>query len=161
MVFTFDSELRKAASIITGTITVGSLLMAITVAEGAGTVFLLLQSLLLGLITAAIMTATYVVSIDKSHGTILKSMGALNLVSNRRYPISEFQGVGIVTAGRSSSFGGSVTVYSVQLIGRENIKLPGGNTNRNDILVTAQQVSEYLSLPLDKTPRMGFFGKRL
>lgn len=161
MVFTFDPELRKAVSIIAGTITAGSLLMAVTVAEGGGVIFLLLLSLLLGLVTATIMTAKYVVSINKSDGIILKSVGALNLMSNKQYPITEFQGIGIVTAGRSSSYGGSETVYSVQLIGRENIKLPGGNTNRHEILAIAKRVSEYLLLPLDETPRIGFFGKRL
>ena len=161
MEFSINFAARTAIGLLTGTMALASFLMCVTVAEGGAIAFLLLITLVLAIVSAAVFTATNRVVVDKESKRVEKTLGALVFSNTQRYRFSDFTAVGIVTGGRSSAQGGAVTVYSVQLIGKENVKLPPGLTDLEEILSSAQQVAEYMSLPLDEKPKMGFFGKRL
>lgn len=161
MIFSIDFAARNAIGFLTTVMSLTALFMCITVAEGGGIIFLLLFSLLLALLSAAIFTANYVVSLDRDNIRVIKSFGALGLNKTQRYQLGDFNGVGIMMAGRPAAKGGSTTIYYIQLIGRENIKLPGGLTHLDEIVSSAKKVADYLSLPFEEKPKMGFFGKRL
>ena len=161
MIFSIDFSARNAIGFLTTVMALTALFMCITVAEGGGIIFLLLFSLLLALISSAIFSADYLVSLDKDNALITKSFGALGLDRKQQYQLADFNEVGIMMAGRPAAKGGSTTIYYVQLIGKENVKLPGGLTDLDEIISSAQTVADYLSLPFDEKPKMGFFGKRL
>jgi hypothetical protein len=150
-----------AVGIITGAMALSSLVMCLTVAQGGGVGFLLLFTLSLAVVSGAAFTAKYEVALDVRGKSVKKTVGALNLVWNEQYALRDFRAVGIVTGGRSAAGGGSTTVYSVQMVGKTNVKLPGGSSDRDSILSSAKEVADYVSLPLDDEPRMGFFGARI
>ncbi len=150
-----------AIGILIAAMAAAVLFMAVTVAEGGGIVFLILLGLTLALVGAAAFTAQHRVTINAKSATVVNTYGALNVRVSKRYNASDFRSVGIMMAARSAAAGGAETVYYVQLVGATNLKLPGGTTDLEAALFRAREVARYLSLPLDASPKMGFFGKRL
>lgn len=161
MEFSINFAARKAIGLLTAIMALTALFMCVTVAEGAGIAFLLLFASALAVVSIAVFTATNVVIVDKEKQTVEKRFGAIVFSRNQRYRFSDFSGVGIMMAGRDAAQGGAITVYFAQLLGKTNLKLPAGSTNKAEILSRAKEVAEYMSLPLDENPGMGFFGKRL
>jgi len=161
MEFSPDPRLQRAAGVIAGAIALTSLLMCVTVAEGGGTLFLALLAAALALVAGAAFSARHTVRVDVGKAAVHVALGTLNLDWSRRYPLGDFRAVGIVSGGRSSASGGATAVYWVQLIGKRNLKLPGGSSDRREIVSVAREVAEFAALPLIEEPRIGFFGARL
>ena len=160
MEFNADSSIQKVVAIGAAVISFSSLTMLFA-ASGAGAFFVLLMTVATGVIAAGAWKYQHHVSVSKTTGQIQATRGTLGMIQKQRFRLSEFSAVGIVTAGRSSSGGGATSVYSVQLIGKTNVSLPGGGTDLNAVSQEAEALADYLEIPFERKPAIGFFGRRL
>ena len=53
------------------------------------------------------------------------------------------------------------TRFFVQLLGSKNLNIPGTSSNKEAIVSLAEDVGDYLSLPVEKEPKFVFFQMRL
>lgn len=123
--------------------------------------------LLFGIGGAALVAAGVVawsfrhsVRLDRHAGQVEKTIETRMWKRVERHPLGRFHGVGIGMAGDGGSYK-SGTRYLLQLLGPRNVNLPGTTADKDRILELAQQVGEYLGLPVDAEPRMVFFRSRL
>lgn len=129
--------------------------------EGAP-IWLSPAGLLLLFLSVISFTFRKIVRIDKRTGKIEKCLSCLLWRKTQLYSISEFTGIGIGMAGTSSATFDirGKSVYFLQLLGARNLSIPGMTNNKEAMISLAEQVGEYLNLPVEKTPRIVFFQSR-
>ena len=109
------------------------------------------MSLLLFGISAAAFTYSNVVRIDKQRNLVEKITKALFWEKRQIRMASNFRGVGIATAG-----GGPGNVqYFIQLLGSKNINIPGFDPDYEDVLRVAEDIGQFLTLPVNEKPKIG------
>jgi len=97
------------------------------------------------------------VTIDPDAGLVSQATGCLGWSDSKVWFANGFRSVGIGMATRSSPQGGASTSYFVQLLGPENVNLPGRVGNLDRCLERAREVAGTLGLALDERPRTALF----
>ena len=146
--------------LIAAFIGVFNLFMFLTFSDRGAPAFLGVLGIILLLISSVAFTYRSSVRIDKRRMLIEKTLGALFWGRTRHFQIHDFQKVGI-TMGSRTNAGGPTTIYFVQLLGLHNLSIPGSSSDFAAILSKARKISQFIDLPVDDSPRMGFFGSRL
>lgn len=101
------------------------------------------------------------VTIDPDTGLVSQATGCLGWSDSKVWFANGFRSVGIGMATRSSQHGVTSASYFVQLLGPENVNLPGRVGNLDRCLERAREVARTLGLALDERPRTVFFKTRL
>ena len=160
MQFTSDRITAVMIGLIAAFIGAFNLLLFLAFADQGAPAFLALLAIILMLVSSVAFTYRSSVRIDKQTMLVEKTLRALCWARTQHFQIQDFQKVGI-TMGSRSSAGGPTTIYFVQLLGLNNLSIPGSSTDLATILSKARKISEFTDLPVDETPRIGFFGGRL
>jgi hypothetical protein len=149
-----------AVGLITGFIGVFNLLFFLTLADQGAPLFLGLLGIIFVMISIAAFTFRKLVRIDKERILVERAIGALLWKQIQFFPIEDFNGIGITKGSRSNKYSGPTTIYFVQLLGRKNVSIPGSSPDLGTILSRARQISGFVNLPIDETPRirMTLFG---
>lgn len=148
-----------AIGLILAFIGVMNLAFGITFIRDQGA-FLVLLGILL--ICGSIASFTYksIVKIDSQTKCVEKTLGALFWSKSKSCNFSDFHKVGITTGTRGGT-GPIRTVYFVQLVGKDNLSIPGMSSDCGKISQKADEIAKMMDLPFDEDPKMGFFGKRI
>ena len=121
---------------------------------------LMVGGFLMGLIGVAAATAGRQVWVDRERDAVDVTTRVGGYRWQRQLRVSSFHSVGLVTGG-SNGQGAARIVYWVQLIGAENLTLPGGDTDLTPMLEKARELAEYASLELEEKPAVAFMRWRL
>ena len=101
------------------------------------------------LISAASFTYSNLVNIDKQGNLVEKITQALFLKKRQIRSVWNFRGVGIFRAGKRK--------YFVKLLGSKNMSIPGIEIRYEDALMKAEDIGQFLNLPVDGKPKFGHF----
>ena len=160
MEFSSTPEVSKAISIGFGTITFIFFYFALFTATGVDSVFLLLIALLFSFAAYSSLKSKYRVVFDADRKYVRKQLQAGVFKRESKFPLRSFNRVGIGIGGRGGT-PASTIVYFIQLLGQNNLKVSISSVNCEEVTADAEALAEFLSLPLDKTPRTVIFSKRL
>ncbi len=160
MEFRSPETMGKAIAILLSAMSLISLYIVFQAPGAAAFMFFLMFTMpcIIGIFAA--LSANTRVSIDNATGSVEKSFRVLGFKHEQHYSLANFNGVGIGIAGRGG-MGASTTVYFVQLLGVENLKVSNMDADLASVRSDARKLAEYASLGLDEEPRTVFFGKRL
>ena len=143
-----------AAGLITGFIGAFNLLFFLTLRDQGAPLFLGLLGIIFIIVSIAAFTFRKLVRIDKERILVERAVGALFWKKIELFPIEDFNGIGITKGSRSGKHSGPTTIYFVQLLGRKNVSIPGSSPDLGAILSRARQISGFVNLPIDETPRI-------
>ena len=160
MEFSFSPEVSKAVSIGFGTISFVFFYYTLFVASGIDSVILLFIALFFAFACYSALKSRYLVTFDSDRKYVRKRFEAGIFKRESRFPIHKFNQVGIGISGRGGT-PSSTIVYFIQLLVQNNLKVSLASVNCEKVTADAEALAEFLSLPLDKTPRTVVFGKRL
>jgi len=160
MEFRSNKLIGIAVGLITGFIGVFNLLMFLTFSDQGAPFFLGLLGIIFIIISVAAFTFRKLVRIDKKRILVERAIRALFWKKIQLFAIEDFNGIGITKGSRGHKYSGPTTIYFVQLLGRENVSIPGSSPDLGTILSRARQISGFVNLPIDETPRirMTLFG---
>ena len=166
MEFHLSRELPNASGFALGLSGAALLFFSIAFHNEGAPVFLGVVGFLLLLLSILCFTFKKIIRMDKRTEKIEETLSMFLWKKQRNYSVSDFTGVGIGMGGRSMSIGtsyypGRRSVYLVQLLGSTNLNIPGTSGNKEAIVSLAEQIGEYLNLPVEKAPRTVFFQTRL
>ncbi len=159
MEFHLDRALPKAAGFVLGLSGAAALFFSIAFAHEGAPVFLGIIGLALLFLSVICFTFKKIVRMDKRAGNVKESISTIFWKKAQSFSIADFTGVGIGTGGHSYNV--TSTRYCVQLLGPKNLNIPGMSSNKEAMISLAEDVGNYLNLPVDKKPKMVFFQKRL
>lgn len=159
MEFHLDRALPNAAGFALGLSSAALLFFSIAFAHEGAPVFLGVIGLVLLFLSIMCFTFKKIMRMDKRAGNIKNSISTFFWKKAQCYSIADFTGVGIGTGGHSYYVTG--TRYCVQLLGSTNLSIPGMSSNKEAIMSLAEEVGNYLNLPVDKEPKKMFFQMRL
>jgi Na+/H+-translocating membrane pyrophosphatase len=159
MEFHLGRDGPNAAGFASGLSSAALLFFSIGFSDEGAPVFLGVIGLALLLVSIMCFTLKIIVRMDNRTGNIEKSISTFFWKKEQSYSIADFTGVGIGTGGES--YTKTSTVYGVQLLGKKNLSLPGMSGNKERVMSLADQVGDYLKLPVDKKPKMAFFRWRI
>ena len=108
------------------------------------------------ILSPAAFTFRKVVRIDKERIQVEQSVKAFFWKQIQLFGVKDFEGVGVTTASNSTKYSGPKIAYFVQLLGRKNVSIPGYSNDLGTILSKARQISEFVNLPIDETPKARF-----
>ena len=160
MQFESSPQTAKAIAIFFASVAFVLLYFVIAVASGAGAVILFLLTVLFSLASYAALNAKYSVTFDSQGSQVEKRFEAIVPILSNQYPVSNFSGVGIGVGGRGG-IGAPTAVYFLQLTGRQNLKVSLTSGSRDQTIIEARALADFLRLPLDETPRTVVFNARL
>ena len=100
------------------------------------------------------------VRIDKDGILVERAIRAFLWKKIQYFSIADFERIGITKGSRGGRYSGPTTIYFVQLLGRKNVSIPGSSPDLGTVLSRAHQISRFVNLPIDETPRirMTLFG---
>ena len=160
MEFSSSPETSKAVSIGFGTVSFVFFYYTFFVASGVDSVILLFIALFFSFACYSALKSKYLVTFDSDRKYVSKRFEAGIFKRESKFPIHSFIQVGIGIGGRGGT-PASTVVYFIQLLGRNNLKVSISSVDCEQVTADAEALAEFLSLPLDKTPRTVVFGKRL
>jgi len=149
-----------AVGVIAGFIGVFNLLFFLTLGDQGAPFFLGLLGIIFIIVSIVAFTFRKLVRIDKERILVERAIRALFWKKIELFGIEEFNGIGITKGSRGHKYSGPTTIYFVQLLGRKNVSIPGSSGDLGAILSRARQISGFVNLPIDETPRirMTLFG---
>ena len=160
--FHLSRELPRSGAFVLAITGTGFLFFSFVSSSGISVLVSLVLSLFSFFLAAILYTFKSTVRMDNRNGTIEKHLSTFIWKKNRKFTIAEFTGVGIGMAGGST--GSGVTSrgrYFIQLLGQTIVNIPGSSSDMKGITELADRIGIYLSLPVDKKPRLPFFQRRM
>ena len=154
MEFRSNKLICIAAGVITGFIGVFNLMLYVTFSDQGAPSFLGVLGGIFIIISITAFTFRKIVRIEKEGVLVERAIGAFFWKKVQLIPVGDFNGIGITTGSRSTTYSGPTTIYFVQLLGRKNISIPGSSPDLDTVLSTARQISGFMNLPIDETPRI-------
>ena len=154
MEFRSDKLIGIAAGLITGFIGVFNLMLFVTFADQGVPFFLGLLGVIFIIVSSAAFTFRKLVRISKEGILVERAIRALFWKKIQLLPIEAFHGIGITKGSRGRIGSGPTTIYCVQLLGRKNVSIPGSSPDLGTVLSRARQISGFVNLPIDETPRI-------
>lgn len=154
MEFRSNKLICIAAGLVTGIIGVFNLMLFVMFSDQGAPFFLGVLGVVFIIISIAAFTFRKVVRIDKDVILVERAINAFFWKKVQLFPVKAFNGIGITTGSRSNKYSGPKTIYFVQLLGRKNVSIPGSSPDLGTVLSTARQISGFVNLPIDETPRI-------
>lgn len=156
MEFTSNKLVGIAVGLVTGIIGIFSLFLFLAfVNQNKNTpLFLGLVGIVFIIISPAAFTFRKLVKIDKERIHVERVIKAFFWNKKQSFPVEDLDGVSITTGSSSNKYSGPKIIYFVQLLGRKNVSIPGSSQNLDTVLSKARQISGFLNLPIDETPRV-------
>ena len=155
MEFTSNRLIGIAVGLIAGFIGVFNLSLFLTFTDEGAPSFLGLLGIFFIIVSIVASTFRKLVRIDKDRILVERAIGAFFWKKIQYFPIEDFERVGITQGSRGGGkYSGPTTVYCVQLLGRKNVSIPGSSPDLGTVLSRAQQISGFVNLPIDETPRI-------
>lgn len=154
MEFRSNKLIGIAVGLITGFIGVFNLLLFVMFSDQGAPFFLGLLGVIFIIISIAAFTFRKIVRIDKERVLVERAIRAFFWKKVQLIPIEDFNGIGITTGSRSTKYSRPTTIYFVQLLGRKNVSIPDSSPDLGTVLSTARQISGFVNLPIDETPRI-------
>ena len=159
MEFKSSPQIGKAIAIFLGATTFVMLYFTTKMPDGMGGIFFMLAVLPGFLGTAAALTARYVIVFDKHQGQVIKRFQIFSYKRENTWRLADFTGIGIGIGGRGGT-PSPTTVYFLQLLGRENLKVSMVSDDLEYMRREAKKLGDFIGLTIDEQPRTVFFGKR-
>lgn len=120
-------------------------IMAVTMPAGHSPGMLLFAGPILVLVAMFVLSTRVVVRIDRTSGSIVRTVHLPLWTYEKSHDLSKFSGVGIVS--------GTAVIplprYGVRLVGTSAIRLPGTGGKIESARFEARRISKYAGLPCD------------